>query len=92
MRTDDNCNNILQCEIDLSLVDMEIQKNMILLDTLKKNKSKDTSKVETVKLINVLKDKLFNLNKTMDRLIKQNAYVNATLNMMYDENKNDKMV
>jgi len=89
MRTDDNCNNILQCEIDLSLVDMKIQKNMILLETLKKNKSKDTSKVETVKLINVLKDKLFNLNKTMDRLIKQNAYL-STLNTMYDENKNDK--
>lgn len=89
MRTDDNCNNILQCEIDLSLVDMKIQKNMILLETLKKNKSKDTSKVETVKLINALKDKLFNLNKTMDRLIKQNAYL-STLNTMYDENKNDK--
>ncbi len=92
MRTDNDCNNILQCEIDLSLVDLEIQKNMILLDTLKKNKSKDTSKVETVKLINVLKEKLFNLNKTMDRLIKQNVYYEATLNMLYDENKNDKMV
>ncbi len=89
MRTDNDCNNILQCEIDLSLVDMEIQKNMILLKTLKDNKSETTSKKDTIKLINVLKDKLFQLNKTMDRLIKQNAYL-ATLNTMYDENKNDK--
>ena len=92
MRTDDNCNNILQCEIDLSLVDLEIQKNMILLDTLKNNKSETTSKRDTVKLINMLKGKLFELNKVIERMSKQNGYYEATLNMLYDENKNDKMV
>lgn len=92
MRTDDNCNNILQCEIDLSLVDLEIQKNMILLDTLKNNKSETTSKRDTVKLINMLKGKLFELNKSMDRLIAQKYYGNVTLNTMYDENKNDTAV
>ena len=92
MKNSDNCNNILQCEIDVSLVDMEIQKNMILLNTLKNNRSANVSKKETVKLINVLKDKLFQLNKTMDRLIKQNGYFNATLNIMYHENENDKAV
>mgnify|MGYP003442989539 CR=1 FL=1 len=92
MRTDDNCNNILQCEIDLSLVDMEIQKNMILLKTLKDNKSETTSKRDTVKLINMLKGKLFELNKVIERMSKQNGYYEATLNMLYDENKNDKMV
>ncbi len=92
MRTDDNCNNILQCEIDLSLVDLEIQKNMILLDTLKNNKSETTSKKDSVKLINMLKGKVFELNKTIERMVKQNGYYEATLNMMYNENKNDKMV
>lgn len=92
MRTDDNCNNILQCEIDLSLVDMEIQKNMILLKTLKDNKSETTNKKDTVKLINMLKGKLFELNKVIERMSKQNGYYEATLNMLYDENKNDKMV
>lgn len=92
MRTEDNCNNILQCEIDLSLVDMEIQKNMILLQTLKDNKSETTSKRDTIKLINVLKGKVFELNKSIERMIKQNSYYEATLNMMYNENKNDKMV
>lgn len=92
MRTDDNCNNILQCEIDLSLVNMEIQKNMILLKTLKDNKSETTSKRDTVKLINMLKGKLFELNKVIKRMSKQNGYYEATLNMLYDENKNDKMV
>ena len=91
MRTDDNCNNILQCEIDLSLVDMEIQKSRILLKTLKNNKSETTSKKDTVKLINMLKGKLFELNKSMDRLIAKKYYGNVTLNTMYDENKNDKV-
>jgi hypothetical protein len=92
MKTDDNCNNILQCEINLSLVDMEIQKNMILLKTLRDNKSETTSKRDTVKLVNMLKGKLFELNKSIERMVKQNGYYEATLNMLYDENKNDKMV